>query len=157
MSAMRKKLDRLSYTLGSMLKARGLGSRLSEYRIFGQWEKAVGLAIARHAQPQAVRGKKLTLIVDSPAWMQQLSLLKPEIIEKVNSTLGKKTINDIALRIGEVESRAEPPEEPPVRNFLSEAEREKIKDHVRGISDPDIREAVSRVIEKDFLSRKQGG
>ena len=156
MSAMRKKLDRLSYTLGSMLKARGLGSRLSEYRIFGQWEKAVGPAIARHAQPQAVRGKKLTLIVDSPAWMQQLSLLKPEIIEKVNSTLGKKTINDITLRIGEVESRAEPPEEPPVRNFLSEAEREKIEDYVRGISDPDIREAVSRVIEKDFLSRKQG-
>jgi predicted nucleic acid-binding Zn ribbon protein len=156
MSAMRKKLDRLSYTLGSMLKARGLGSRLSEYRIFGQWEKAVGPAIARHAQPQAVRGKKLTLIVDSPAWMQQLSLLKPEIIEKVNSTLGKKTINDITLRIGEVESRAEPPKEPPVRNVLSEAEREKIKDHVRGISDPDIREAISRVIEKDFLSRKQG-
>ncbi len=156
MSAMRKKLDRLSYTLGSMLKARGLGSRLSEYRIFGQWEKAVGLAIARHAQPQAVRGKKLTLIVDSPAWMQQLSLLKPEIIEKVNSTLGKKTINDITLRIGEVESRAELPEETPERTVLSQAEREKIKEHVRGIGDPDIREAVSRVIEKDFLSRKQG-
>ncbi len=156
MGAMRKKLDRLSYTLGSMLKARGLGSRLSEYRIFGQWEKAVGPAIARHAQPQAVRGKKLTLIVDSPAWMQQLSLLKPEIIEKVNSTLGKKTINDISLRIGEVESPAEPPEETPVRTVLSQAEREKIKEHVRGISDPDIREAISRVIEKDFLSRKQG-
>ena len=119
MSAMKKKLDRLSYTLGSMLKARGLGSRLSEYRIFGQWEKAVGPVIARHAQPQAVRGKKLTLVVDSPAWMQQLSLLKPEIMEKVNSTLGKKTINDITLRIGEVESRAEPPEEPPVLTFLT--------------------------------------
>jgi predicted nucleic acid-binding Zn ribbon protein len=156
MSAMKKKLDRLSNTLGSMLKARGLGSRLSEYRIFGQWEKAVGPVIARHAQPQAVRGKKLTLVVDSPAWMQQLSLLKPEIVEKVNSTLGNKTINDITLRIGEVESRAEPPEETPVLNVLNQTERDKIKDHVRGISDPDIREAISRVIEKDFLSRKQG-
>ena len=156
MGAMKKKLDRLSYTLGSMLKARGLGSRLSEYRIFGQWEKAVGPVIARHAQPQAVRGKKLMLVVDSPAWMQQLSLLKPEIVEKVNSTLGKKTINDITLRIGEVESRAEPPQETPVLNVLNQAERDKIKAHVRGISDPDIREAISRVIEKDFLSRKQG-
>ncbi len=155
MSAMRKKLDRLSYTLGSMLKARGLGSRLSEYRIFGQWEKAVGLAIARHAQPQAVRGKKLTLIVDSPAWMQQLSLLKPEIIEKVNSTIGKKTINDITLRIGEVESREQPAEEPPVRAVLAHDEWEKIEDYVRGISDADTREAVRRVIEKDFLSRKR--
>ena len=156
MSAMKKKLDRLSYTLGSMLKARGLGSRLSEYRVFGLWEKTVGPVIARHAQPQAVRGKKLMLVVDSPAWMQQLSLLKPEIMEKVNSTLGKKTINDITLRLGEVESQAAPPEEPPVRSVLNQDERGKIEDYVRGISDPDTREAVRRVIEKDFLSRKQG-
>jgi predicted nucleic acid-binding Zn ribbon protein len=156
MASMSKKLDRLSYTLGSMLKARGLGSRLSEYRVFGQWEKAVGPVIARHAQPQAVRGKKLMLVVDSPAWMQQLSLLKPEIMEKVNSTLGKKTINDITLRLGEVELREQPPEEPLVRNVLNRDEKEKIEDYVREISDPDTREAVRRVIEKDFLSRKRG-
>ncbi len=156
MSAMGKKLDRLSYTLGSMLKARGLGSRLSEYRVFGQWEKAVGPVIARHAQPQAVRGKKLTLVVDSPAWMQQLSLLKPEIMEKVNSTLGKETIKDITLRLGEVESREQPPEEPVVSYVLSQNEQEKIEDYVREISDADTREAVRRVIEKDFLSRKRG-
>jgi predicted nucleic acid-binding Zn ribbon protein len=156
MSAMRKKLDRLSYTLGSMLKARGLGSRLSEYRVFGQWEKAVGPAIALHAQPQAVRGKKLTLVVDSPAWMQQLSLLKPEILKKVNSTLGKDMIRDITLRLGEVESRARPAEEPSVSPVLNQDERAKIEDYVRVINDPDIRKAIGRVIEKDFLSRKRG-
>jgi hypothetical protein len=103
-----------------------------------------------------VRGKKLTLVVDSPAWMQQLSLLKPEIMEKVNSILGKKTINDITLRLGEVESREQPPEKPLVCNVLNQDEREKIEDYVREISDPDTREAVRRVIEKDFLSRKRG-
>ena len=155
MNFMGKRLDRLSYTLGSMLKARGLGSRLSEYRVFGQWEKSVGPVIARHAQPQAVRGKKLTLVVDSPAWMQQLSLLKPEIVEKVNRTLGKETIKDITLRLGEIESRERPAEEPPVRTVLGQDEREKIEDYVRGVSDPAIKEAISRVIEKDFLSRKR--
>ncbi len=152
---MRKKLDRLSHTLGNMLKARGLGGRLSEYRVFGQWEKSVGPVIARHAQPQAVRGKKLTLVVDSPAWMQQLSLLKPEIVEKVNRTLGKEAIKEITLRLGEFESRAEPSEEPPVRAILGSDEREKIAKYVCEIGDPDTREAVSRVIEKDFLSRKR--
>jgi len=154
MALMGRKLDRLSHTLGSMLKARGLGGRLSEYRVFGQWEKAVGPAIARHAQPQALRGKKLTLIVDSPAWMQQLSLLKPEIVEKVNRTLGKETIKDITLRLGEVESRDRPAEEPPVRKVLDSEEREKIEDYTRAIGDADTREAVRRVIEKDFLSKK---
>ena len=153
---MRKKLDRLSHTLGKMLKARGMGSRLDEYRVFGQWEKAVGSVIASHAQPQAVRGKKLTLVVDSPAWMQQLSLLKPQIVEKVNRTLGKETIKEITLRLGEVASREQPAEEPPVRTVLGRDEREKIEGYVRGIGDPAIKEAISRVIEKDFLSRKRG-
>ena len=153
---MARKLDRLSHTLGSMLKARGLGSRLDEYRVFGQWEKSVGPAIARHARPQTVRGKKLTLIVDSPAWMQQLSLLKPQIIEKVNRNLGKETIKDITLRLGEVESRTEPSEGPPVRTVLGRDELAKIEDYVREISDADTREAVRRVIEKDFLNRKRG-
>ena len=152
---MARKLDRLSHTLGSMLKARGLGSRLDEYRVFGQWEKSVGPVIARHAQPQIVRGKKLTLIVDSTAWMQQLSLLKPEIIEKVNRNLGKETIKDIMLRLGEVESRKQASEDPPVRTVLSQDEREKIEDYVREIGDADTREAVRRVIEKDFLNRKR--
>jgi predicted nucleic acid-binding Zn ribbon protein len=152
---MARKLDRLSHTLGSMLKARGLGSRLDEYRVFGQWEKSVGPVIARHAQPQIVRGKKLTLVVDSPAWMQQLSLLKPQIVEKVNRNLGKETIKDIMLRLGEVESRTEPSERPPVRTVLGREEREKIEEYVRGISDADTRDAVRRVIEKDFLSRKR--
>ena len=156
MASMRKKLDRLSYTLGSMLKARGLGSRLSEYRVFGQWEKSVGPVIARHAQPQAVRGKKLTLIVDSPAWMQQLSLLKPEIMKKVNSILGKEAVKEITLRLGEIESRELPPEEPLVTAVLNQDEQEKIEAYVREISDADTREAVRRVIEKDFLSRKRG-
>jgi len=157
MTAMGRKLDRLSHTLGSMLKARGLGSRLDEYRVFGQWEKSVGPVIARHAQPQTVRGKKLTLTVDSPAWMQQLSLLKPQIVEKVNRSLGKETIKDIMLRLGEVESRQQSSEAPLVRTVLGSDERRKIEDYVREISDADTREAVRRVIEKDFLSRKRDG
>ncbi len=155
MKAMRKKLDRLSHTLGSMLKARGLGGRLDEYRVFGQWEKSVGPVIARHAQPQTVRGKKLTLVVDSPAWMQQLSLLKPEIVEKVNRNLGKGAIKEITLRLGEVESREHPSEEPPVRTVLGPDEQKKIENYVREIGDADTREALRRVIEKDFLSRKR--
>jgi predicted nucleic acid-binding Zn ribbon protein len=144
---MKKKLNRLSHTLGSMLKARGLGGRLNEYRVFGQWDRSVGPVIARHAQPQTVRGKKLTLVVDSPAWMQQLSLLKPEIVEKVNKTLGMDAIKSISLKLGEVESREQPEEKPAGQAVLGREDREKIEEYVRGIGDSDTREAVSRVIE----------
>jgi len=113
--------------------------------------------IARHAQPLSVRGRKLTLIVDSPAWMQQLSLLKPEIVKKVNASLGREAIREITLKLGEVPSSSvssASTEAPVVRASLSREVRAQIEDYVQEIHDPDTREAVRRVIEKDLLSKK---
>lgn len=151
---MRAKLDKLSDTLVKMLQARGMEGRLREYRVFGQWDRTVGAVIARHAQPFSLRGKKMTLIVDSPAWMQQLSLLKPEIIEKVNRRLGHNAIRDITLKLGEVVPRGEASEELSVPADLNRDEREKIEHTIQEIPDAEIREAVRRVMEKDFLSKK---
>ena len=82
MRFMARKIARLSSSLDGLLRSYGFGSKLSEYRVFGKWDKAVGAAIARHARPLAVRGTKLALVVDSPAWMQQLSLMKPQTDRK---------------------------------------------------------------------------
>jgi len=153
---MRGKLDKLSDTLVKMLQARGMEGRLREYRIFGQWDRAVGAVIARHAQPLSLRGKKMALIVDSPAWMQQLSLLKPEIIEKVNRRLGHNAIRDITLKLGEVAPRGDAPQELSVSvpADLARDEREKIEHALQEIPDAEIRESVRRVMEKDFLNKK---
>ncbi|HEY6010843.1 MAG TPA: DUF721 domain-containing protein [Nitrospirota bacterium] len=152
---MKKKIERFSATLVKILKARGLEGRLSEYHVFGRWEKAVGSMIAQHTRPEALRAKKLTVIVDSPAWMQQLSLLKPEIIEKVNRGLGKEAIRDIALRLGEITPKERRVEDPPVRVSLDPADRAKIEQYVGAVHDPETRAAIARVIEKDLLSRKR--
>jgi hypothetical protein len=152
---MARTLDKLSATLGKLLKARGLQSRLYEYRIFGQWERSVGPMIARHAQPQAVRGNKLSLVVDSPAWMQQLSLLKPEIIAKLNNSIGRDMIKDITLKLGEIPIDHEHAPEEPIAMPLDTDERAAIEQYVGTIADVATRDVVRRVIEKDFMSRKK--
>ena len=128
---------------------------MSEYRIFGQWEKAVGTVIARHAQPQEVRSKKLTLIVDSPAWMQQLSMLKPVLVEKINSRLGTDGIKGITLKLGEVRSTTMTVEDDPAPVSLDEDDRRKIEQYVHEVGDPDTRGKIRRLIEKDFLNKKK--
>lgn len=156
MHRMRRRVDKLSVTLGKLLRSRGLESSLSEYRIQGQWEKAVGAGIARHAQPQTVQGKKLVLVVDSPAWMQQLSLLKPELIEKLNKALGREAVSSITLKLGEVSSRSRKTEEAaPARAELDPKERAEIEASLRELRDPDIKEIMRRLIEKDVSSRKK--
>jgi len=152
---MKGKMLKLSAILNRILKAHGLENRLSEYRVLSQWEKAVGTVIAHHAQPQAIQGKKLTLTVDSSAWMQQLSLLKPEIIEKVNNHYGRKVIADITLKLGELTASVGPSELPPVQVILSQEDRALITTCLQEVHDRDIQQSIRRVIEKDFLNRKK--
>lgn len=157
MRIMAVKLDKLSATLGKILRARGFERSINEYRIRGVWGKSVGDAISRHAQPQSLHGKKLTVLVDSPAWMQQLSLLKPEIIKKLNEALGKDPIKDITLKLGEVSSpkKVEKEKVSSVRGSLTAQEHAEIEILLGDLAQPDIREAMRQLIEKDFLSKRK--
>jgi hypothetical protein len=89
--------------------------------------------------------------------MQQLTLMKPELIEKLNGELGRETIGDLTMRLGEVAQSGRPEaDEGPAGAALSADERDTIEQYVREIPDSDTREAMRRVIEKDFLNRKKG-
>jgi hypothetical protein len=153
--SMARKIDKLSVTIDKILKSRGMQSRLQEYRISGQWARTVGLAIARHAQPLTLRGGRLVLIVDSPAWMQQLSLMRPEIIEKLNHNVGAQTVREITLKLGEIASS--PMQSPAGERIPAEItpeERQRIEQSLHVIDDDDIRDAIKRMIEKDLLRKK---
>ena len=153
-----QKVERLGATLEKVLSRRGLAAKLQEYRLFAQWGRAVGPLIARHAQPSAIRGKKLTITVDSSAWMQQLSLLRPEIINKVNYCLREEAVDAITLRIGELDIPAPPVHEHrPLHGSLTDAERGRVQEYIAAIADPEVRESFRRLIEKDLLSKKQTG
>ncbi len=154
----RGKVEKLSSTIEKILNERGWGAKLKEYRVFSLWAKAVGPGIARHSQPASIRGRRLTVIVDSSAWMQQLSLMKPEILEKVNSRLGRDGIESITLRLGELERPAREPEtyQAPAGK-LDPAEQKRIDEYLAGIADPDARESLRQVIEKDLLNKKRKG
>ncbi len=155
---MAKTIEKFSLTLGRILKARGMQSRLYEYRIFSEWERTVGQGIARHARPVSLRGSKLMLVVDSPAWMQQLSLMKPEIREKLNAGLGRESVREITLRLGEVAAPdRQPPSEEGGEAALTPEEREKIEQSVHAVADDNTRESLRRLIEKDLKSKKRTG
>ena len=151
-----RKVEKLSATIEKILRDRGWGAKLKEYRIYGVWEKAVGKGIARHARPAGMRGKKLTVLVDSSAWMQQLSLLKPEIMGKVNGRLGEDAIESITLKLGEFEpSAVQHDEYRPADGKLGPEEQTRIDTCVDGIADLQTRDSLRHLMEKDFLNKKR--
>jgi hypothetical protein len=55
-----------------------------EARLRRQWPDIVGEPIAAHTRPDQVRFKKLYVLVHNSVWLQQLTFLKPVLLDKVN-------------------------------------------------------------------------
>jgi predicted nucleic acid-binding Zn ribbon protein len=51
------------------------------------WSGAVGPAIAAEAQPTAERGGVVTVSCSASVWAQELDLMAPAIVERLNRTL----------------------------------------------------------------------
>ena len=51
------------------------------------WQGAVGMAIAGEAQPSAERGGVVTVSCSASVWAQELDLMAPAILERLNSAL----------------------------------------------------------------------
>jgi predicted nucleic acid-binding Zn ribbon protein len=81
-----------------------LGDRLAPAtplaRAQSAWSDAVGDTIARSARPTAERDGVLTVTCASAVWSQELDLMAPQVIERLNQALGGAAIHSLRCRTG---------------------------------------------------------
>jgi predicted nucleic acid-binding Zn ribbon protein len=56
------------------------------------WAPAVGEAIAAQAQPSSERGGVVTVACSASVWAQELDLMSPEIVARLNSGLARGSV-----------------------------------------------------------------
>jgi predicted nucleic acid-binding Zn ribbon protein len=91
--------------LVSLARRYGFQSKLFEARLQERWPSIAGETIAGHTRPEMIRFKRLYLLVENSVWLQQLTFLKPGLIDKINTAAGKPIVADIILRVGEIADR----------------------------------------------------
>jgi len=77
-------------------------SDASLIKVWDLWTSAVGNDVAANAAPAAFKNRLLIVHVSSSVWMQQLRFLKADLLQKLNSMLGRDCISDIKFKIGPV-------------------------------------------------------
>lgn len=124
--------------------------RLQQYRIWQVWIETVGPQISAHAQPVRVRDGTLEVRVDQPVWMQQLQLLKPKILARLNEHLGEQPLRDIFWRRGRLsmpedrEPSAKTTPLPP----LNSTEAAEIDQMVASLADPQLRRHLEGIFKR---------
>ena len=80
----RSRPQRLSVVLENYLQEAGLQEALERLGVLDDWAGVVGERIARVTRPVEVRQETLVVEVSSSAWLNELSMMSRQIIERLN-------------------------------------------------------------------------
>jgi hypothetical protein len=145
-----KKIDAVGAVLSRYLQEQGLDSRLRRYRAWQVWEEVVGPQIAARARPCRMREDTLEVWVDHAVWMQQLQLMKPKLIARLNAAIGEPLIRDLYLRRGRPQESV--PAAPPApehdwhKTTLSPEENSRIEQTVAPLADQELRDRLRELL-----------
>ncbi len=97
-----KKTQRVGEAIAAYLKGAGIGGRVAQADIVLRWPEIVGPEVARAARAESVSADgTLYVRVASSAWRQELSLMTPEIMARLNAGRRTGRIEKIFWLVGE--------------------------------------------------------
>jgi len=144
--------------LDTLLAGWGIDARLRQYQAITIWAEVVGPQIAARTRPEKIRDGVLEVCVDQPTWMQQLQLLKPQILAKLNARLGDTPLREIFLKRGKVtaSTAAAATTRPPAwrRMSLSPTEEEELRSLLAGVTDEGLRRDMESLLTKQLKLTK---
>lgn len=77
----------------------GLERPFETAKLFGRWQKIVGVDIAARCEPVSLKQGVLSLRTTSAAWASELKYLAPELIKRVNQELGGEVVTAVKASV----------------------------------------------------------
>lgn len=87
----------LGEALEGVIEDRGWGTQVNVHLLLGRWAELVGDAVAQHSTPEAYRDRVVVVRTTSTNWAAQLRLMAPQIVAKMNATLGQSTVKRVQI------------------------------------------------------------
>ncbi|TKJ42126.1 hypothetical protein CEE37_00170 [candidate division LCP-89 bacterium B3_LCP] len=88
----------LADALENAVRSPKLRRYLKAAELQNKWVEVVGETVAKHASPQTLERGLLTVKADSSVWRQQLTMVKPKILEELKKKYGRYKIKEMRIR-----------------------------------------------------------
>ena len=96
MSDRKRKPAPISRIVADVLGQKGLTERVDQAGIIPEWPQLVGAQIAAVTAPQSITANGTLFVqVTTNAWMNELSLLEPELLRSLNAKPGRAAVRRI--------------------------------------------------------------
>jgi len=96
----KQKPERVANVVADFLAQRGLRDRVEQAGIIPEWPQLVGEQIAAVTEPRSITANgTLFVAVQTNAWMNELSLLEPELLRSLNARAKRAPIKRIRWQL----------------------------------------------------------
>ena len=93
MSERKKRPEALGNVVAKWLRSSGLSDRVDQAAVIPEWPSLVGAQIAAVTRPKSITANGTLFVeVTTNAWMNELSLLEPELLKSINATGGRAAV-----------------------------------------------------------------
>ena len=91
----RKEVKSIGELILKNLRAQGLETPLQQKRLIEAWPEVMGNMIAGYTQEVFIRNQTLHVRLTNPALRADLSMMRAEIVKKLNTAVGSQVIVEI--------------------------------------------------------------
>ena len=118
-------LEKIAAIIPKTFQKLGLHQKFRSEMIFFRWDELVGIDISSHTRPLSISHGLLFVAVNNSVWSHHLSMMKEELIRKLNAFAQAKVITDIKFQAGSTQKVVSDDEDHPeislakkIRNIL---------------------------------------
>lgn len=157
-------MQKIENILAVTIRNMGIQKKYNAQSVIVHWKKIVGDDIANHSYPVIVQSGILLIAVNNSVWCHHLSMMKDNIITKINDFIGEKLILDIRFQAGNSKN---PPKyentgneiEYPIKYKLSKiklnaAELQEIQETAAPVQDNYLKQKIIRIMRKNVALNK---
>lgn len=137
----RRAPEPIASTLGSIIDRLDSEGHFAIVRLVQAWPEIVGETISRRTEVVELKFHTAVVRVSGAMWIQELNLLKPEILARLAARVGDDAVRDLRFVQGRLSRR---PARPRLRT-VARAPRRAIE--LPELKDPELRRAFESLIE----------
>ncbi|MBW6462799.1 MAG: DUF721 domain-containing protein [Bacillota bacterium] len=95
-------MKQISSVLENFLRSCNLWNGYQQYQLVQSWNEIVGSALSEVTQAESIANGVLRVSVKDSVWAYHLTMMKPQLIGKLNQHAGSKIVRDIFFQIGDL-------------------------------------------------------
>lgn len=91
----------IAEVMAAVLAQKGMTERIAQVGAMDDWAQVVGAQIASVTEPLSVTADGVLWVrVTTAAWMNELSLLAPTLLTRLNAVRGRQPVKQLRFRLG---------------------------------------------------------